>query len=117
MDLGWFGAAWRVPGVSGAVGWGYHMGLFGFQRRVKLLQILTCSVAPILFPLFLGGCPSKNSVFPKKGALFFSRVTEQLRLLRPWKTPPIDFGLGPRAFRLGTQVKFRRDGVAEIWRT
>ena len=34
-------------------------------------QPLSCSVAPILFPHFFGGCPSKKMVFPKKGSLFF----------------------------------------------
>ena len=32
-----------------------------------------------LFPLFFGGCPTKMVLAPKKGSLFFSRVTEQLR--------------------------------------
>ena len=33
---------------------------------------------PPFSPFFFGGCPTKM-VFPKKGSLFFPRVTEQLR--------------------------------------
>ena len=42
----------------------------------------------VVFPFSFGACPTQNGPSPKKGSLFFPRVTEQLRRLR---------GLGSKA--------------------
>ena len=52
----------------------------GAHPPLKLKETLSCSVAPILFPTFFGG-PTKMVQAQKRiGSLFFSRVTEPLRL-------------------------------------
>ena len=75
VSLGFHWVSFGVPGVSGlAFGkakpkWQRKFGLGGQSTRSAVSNTVQwCSGA--LFPLFFGGCPTKNG--PKKGFPFFS---------------------------------------------